>query len=175
MALPRDPSASSNGSPVRRGRAFTLVEIMVAVAVVSVLCTMALPAFKRIQIRAKSTVVVNDLRVFSQAFDQYAAETGSWPPDTAAGQMPPLMAGRLNSVQWLRITPIGGKYNWEYNQTHFGTKYKAAISIAAAAGAPLPLDVEQLTDIDRTMDDGNLLNGNLRIGTGLVPLWIIAP
>ncbi len=164
----------------RRGRfrphgGFTLVEIMVVVAVISLLCMMALPAFKRIQTRARSTAIANDLRVFSQAFDQYAQETGSWPPDTAAGVLPPLMVNRINATQWTRTTPIGGKYNWEYNQTHFGVRYKAAISISATAAAPLPLDVEQLTDLDRTIDDGNLLNGSFRIGTGLVPLWVISP
>jgi prepilin-type N-terminal cleavage/methylation domain-containing protein len=156
-------------------RGFSLVEIMVVVAIISLLCMMALPAFARLKMRARSTVIVQDLRVFSQAFDQYAQETGGWPPDAAAGVLPPLMAGRLNAAQWTRTTPIGGKYNWEYNQMHFGTRYTAAISIAAATGAPLPLDVNQLIDLDRTIDDGDLLHGNLRIGSGLVPLWIITP
>jgi prepilin-type N-terminal cleavage/methylation domain-containing protein len=159
----------------RSTAAFTLLEIMVAVAIISILCMVALPTFGRLKMRARSTVIVNDLRVFSQAFDQYAQETGDWPPEAAAGQMPPVMVNRLNASAWNRVTPIGGKYNWEYNQVHFGVRYKAAISIAAAAGAPMPLDVAQLTDLDQTIDDGNLLAGNLRIGTGLVPLWIISP
>ena len=118
---------------------------------------------------------MNDFRVFAAAFDTYAQETGAWPAETAAGVLPPVMAGRLKSAAWLRTTPIGGKYNWENNQLHFGVRYRAAISIAAAAGAPLPLDVNQLVDLDNTIDDGNLLGGNLRVGTGLVPLYIVQP
>src|SRR4051812_16660660 len=156
-------------------RAFSLVELMVVVAIISVLCTMALPAFARLKTRARSTVIASDLRVFSQAFDQYVHENGAWPPDAAAGVLPPAMVDRLNEVSWTRTTPLGGKYKWEYNQVHFGTRYTAAISISPAPGAPLPLDLNQLIDLDQTIDDGDLLHGNLRIGTGLVPLWIISP
>jgi hypothetical protein len=68
---------------------------------------------------------------------------------------------------------MGGKYNWENNQLHFGMRYRAAIAITATADAPLPLDVNQLLDIDRTIDDGNLLNGNFRLGNGFCPLFVI--
>src|SRR5581483_535915 len=152
----------------RRQRGFTLVEIMVVVLIISLLAMVAIPSLMRIQRRAKTTAIMNDFRVFAAAFSSYAQETGQWPPDTAAGVLPPLMAGRIKADAFTRTTPMGGKYNWEYNQTHFGVKYKAAISITATASAPLPLDVNQLTDLENHIDSQfNWLDGSFHLGTGI--------
>src|SRR5207248_9307023 len=134
---------------------FTLVEIMMVVLIISVLATLSIPVLQRVQRKTKTAAIMNDFRVFAAAFDTYAHETGGWPPDAAAGVLPPLMAGRLNTQAWTRTTPMGGKYNWEYNQLHFGITYKAAIAISPTASAPLTLDVAQLTDLEQTIDKGS--------------------
>lgn len=88
------------------------------------------------------------------------------------------MDQRINQTAWLRQTPMGGQDNWEYNQNHFGTVYRAALSISATAGAPLPLDVNQLIDLEHTIDlpaTLDFLGGSFHLGTGLVPLFIIQP
>jgi prepilin-type N-terminal cleavage/methylation domain-containing protein len=156
-------------------RGFTLVELMVVVLIISVLSMLAVPAIGRIQRRAKTAAIVNDLQVFATAFEAYAQENGTWPAETAAGVIPPVMASRLNNTAWLRTTPMGGKYNWECNQVHWGVRYQAAIAISATGGAPLPLDVNQLVDLEQTIDKGNFnwLGGSFQLGTGLVPLYII--
>jgi prepilin-type N-terminal cleavage/methylation domain-containing protein len=156
-------------------RGFTLVELMVVVLIISVLSMLAVPAVARIQRRAKTAAIVNDFRVFAGAFETYAHENGSWPAETAAGVVPAVMTTRLNTTAWLRTTPMGGKYNWESNQVHWGVKYQAAIAIGATSDAPLPLDVNQLMDLEQTIDKGsfNWLGGSFQIGTGLVPLYII--
>ena len=150
---------------------------MVVVLIISVLAMLAVPTFGRIKRKAKTSVIVNDFRVFAGAFEAYQQETGAWPPEAAAGVFPPLMANRINQTQWSRVTPMGGKYNWEYNQIHFGTRYTAAVAIAAAAGAPLTLDVPQLTDLEHAIDGANInwLGGNFHIGSGLNPLFIVQP
>src|SRR5205823_5567383 len=102
--------------------------------------------------KAKTAVIVNDFRAFATAFDGYAQEFGTWPAEAAVGVFPAGMDGRINRTAWTRITPMGGKYNWENNQLHFGTRYKAAIAIGAAAGAPLTLDVTQLQDLEYAFD-----------------------
>ena len=80
--------------------------------------------------------------------------------ECAAGVMPAGMTGRLNDTTWLRTTPMGGKYNWENNQLHFGVRNQAAIAISATASAPLVLDVPQLYDVEREIDgNSNLLGG----------------
>lgn len=148
---------------------------MVVAAIVSVLGMVAVPALARVRTRAKTAAIVNDFRVFGAAFDTYAQERGRWPNESTTGATPAGMNTYLNLTAWRRITPMGGKYDWERNQRHMGVRYTAAIAIKAAAGAPLPLDPNQLLDIDRFMDDGNLSAGSFRTGTGFCPLFVIQP
>jgi prepilin-type N-terminal cleavage/methylation domain-containing protein len=163
-----------HGLGFRPRAGFTLVEIMVVLLIVSVLATIGIPALSRLKEKSKTAVLIGDARVFATAFDTYSHEFGSWPADAAAGVMPTGMSGRLTDA-WLRTTPMGGKYNWEYNQLHFGTRITAAIGISATAAAPLPLDVNQLLSLERTADPSeyNLLGGSFRIGTGIIPLFVV--
>jgi type II secretory pathway pseudopilin PulG len=148
---------------------------MIVVLIISVLAMLAVPAFARVKRRAKTAAIMNDFRVFAAAFETYAHEKGTWPAETAAGVCPPVMTSRLNVTAWERTTPMGGKYNWENNQNHFGSQIRAAIAISATGGAPLPLDVNQLLDLEQTIDSSsfNWLGGNFQLGTGLVPLYVI--
>lgn len=155
------------------GRGFTLVEILVVVVIISLLAMLAIPAVQLVQRRARSSAIINDFRVFSTAFETSAHETGSFPAESAAGVVPAGMETALKVDAWLRVTPIGGHYNWENNQMHSGNRYKAAIAITATGDAPLPLDVNQLTDIDKALDDGNLYSGNFFLGAGLNPVFVI--
>jgi prepilin-type N-terminal cleavage/methylation domain-containing protein len=161
----------------RRAAGFSLVEIMVVVLIISVLASIAVPMFLQAKRKAKTSAIVNDFRVFAGAFDTYAQENGAWPPECAAGVFPAGMDNRINQTQWLRVTPMGGQYNWEYNQIHFGTQYKAAIAISATGTAPLPLDVNQLIDLEHAIDGPNIdwLGGNFHIGSALNPLYIVQP
>jgi prepilin-type N-terminal cleavage/methylation domain-containing protein len=58
----------------RRG-AFTLVEIMIVVAIIALLAAIAVPGFLRARKRAQASRVLNDLRLIDSAIDQYAIET----------------------------------------------------------------------------------------------------
>ncbi len=56
-------------------RGFTLVEIMIVVAIIALLASIAVPGFLRARKRAQASRVVNDLRLIDSAVDQYAIET----------------------------------------------------------------------------------------------------
>lgn len=58
----------------RRG-GFTLVEIMIVVAIIALLAAIAVPGFLRARKRSQATRVLNDLRMIDAAVDQYAIET----------------------------------------------------------------------------------------------------
>src|SRR6058998_2848956 len=54
---------------------FTLVEIMIVVAIIALLASIAVPGFLRARKRAQASRVLNDLRLIDNAIDQYAIET----------------------------------------------------------------------------------------------------
>jgi prepilin-type N-terminal cleavage/methylation domain-containing protein len=55
--------------------AFTLVEIMIVVAIIALLAAIAVPGFLRARKRSQASRILNDLRMIDSAVDQYAIET----------------------------------------------------------------------------------------------------
>jgi prepilin-type N-terminal cleavage/methylation domain-containing protein len=53
---------------------FTLVEIMIVVAIIALLASIAVPNFLRARKRSQATQVLEDLRLIDAAIDQYAIE-----------------------------------------------------------------------------------------------------
>ena len=60
---------------VNKFDAFTLVEIMIVVAIIALLAAIAVPGFLRARKRTQAVKVLNDLRHIDSAIDQYALET----------------------------------------------------------------------------------------------------
>jgi prepilin-type N-terminal cleavage/methylation domain-containing protein len=54
--------------------AFTLVEIMVVVAIIALLASIAVPNFLRARKRSQASRILEDLRIIDAAIDQYAIE-----------------------------------------------------------------------------------------------------
>jgi len=59
----------------RRG-GFTLVEIMIVVAIIALLAAIAVPNFLRARKRSQATRILEDLRDLDHAIDQYAIDNG---------------------------------------------------------------------------------------------------
>ena len=55
---------------------FTLVEIMIVVAIIGLLAALAVPGFIRSRGRAQGHRILNDARSMDHAIDQWALETG---------------------------------------------------------------------------------------------------
>ena len=55
---------------------FTLVEIMIVVAIIALLAAIAVPNFLRARKRSQATRVLEDLRDLDHALDQYAIDNG---------------------------------------------------------------------------------------------------
>jgi prepilin-type N-terminal cleavage/methylation domain-containing protein len=60
-------------SKSRRG--FTLVEIMIVVAIIALLASIAVPGFLRARKRSQASRIINDLRLIDGAIDMYAIES----------------------------------------------------------------------------------------------------
>ena len=63
---------------------FTLVEIMIVVAIIALLAAIAVPGFLRARKRSQASKIINDLRLVDAAVDQYAIERGKKTDDPVA-------------------------------------------------------------------------------------------
>ncbi len=72
---------------IRKSRGgFTLVEIMIVVAIIALLAAIAVPGFLRARKRSQATSILNDARVIDGALDQYAIENNKKGSDTVTAQ-----------------------------------------------------------------------------------------
>jgi prepilin-type N-terminal cleavage/methylation domain-containing protein len=68
---------------LNKGRGgFTLVEIMIVVAIIALLAAIAVPGFLRARKRSQATRILNDLRMIDAAVDQYAIENNKMSSNT---------------------------------------------------------------------------------------------
>ena len=67
-----------------RRAGFTLVEIMIVVAIIALLAAIAVPGFLRARKRSQASKIINDLRLIDSAVDQYAIETAKKTGDPVA-------------------------------------------------------------------------------------------
>ncbi len=135
-----------------------MVEIMIVVVIIALLAALAIPAFQRVQRASQNARVVNDFRVFAQAFEIYNSTHGTWPNNASPGQIPSApysMAGDFKADTWKATTVIGGRWNWDKNIT---SGVVAGVSISSYTCSDL-----QLAEIDTKLDDGNLSTGNFQL------------
>ena len=59
-----------------RKTGFTLVEIMIVVAIIGLLATIAIPNFVRARLKAQQAACINNLRQIDSAVQQFCMETG---------------------------------------------------------------------------------------------------
>ena len=101
---------------------FTLVEIMIVVAIIALLAAIAVPGFLRARKRSQASRVINDLRLIDAAVDQYAIET-----NRTTGFV-------LNTADWTNYLKKGSAL-YNSGKDLFGDELRSAISRFAAGCA----------------------------------------
>lgn len=91
-------------------RGFTLVEIMVVVAIIAMLAAIATNNFIRARKRAQAAKILDDLRTLDGALDQYAIENSKQSGDLAMfSDLQPYMK-RMNKLAMLGADIFGQAY-----------------------------------------------------------------
>ena len=83
----------------RQIRAFTLIELLIVVAIIAILAAIAVPNFLEAQTRAKISAAKSDLRTIALGLESYAVDNNSYPYTESIGPtifMPPGGSPRFN-------------------------------------------------------------------------------
>ncbi|MGI8905732.1 MAG: type IV pilin protein [Candidatus Sumerlaeaceae bacterium] len=87
----------------RAARAFTLIELLLVVAIIAVLSAIAIPNLLEAQVRAKVSRARADLRSTATALEAYRVDSNRYPPDI---QYAPLVASRNLYCFLPRLVPL---------------------------------------------------------------------
>lgn len=63
-----------------RGNAFTLIELLIVVAIIGILAAIAVPNFLNAQLRAKLAKVESEMKAVNDAYLMYNMDNNGWPP-----------------------------------------------------------------------------------------------
>ena len=92
---------------------FTLVEIMIVVAIIGLLAAIGIPNFVKARETSQTNACINNLRIIDQAKQEWALELGQAAGATpSSGQLTPYMGHSVNSMPFC---PISGAAGPAYN------------------------------------------------------------
>jgi len=98
-------------SKTNRKAGFTLVEIMIVVAIIGLLAAIAIPNFVRARATSQANACINNMRQIDAAVNEWALEQGkttSSPAPSLTSDLTPYI--KLNSNGVIPECPAGGSY-----------------------------------------------------------------
>jgi general secretion pathway protein G len=87
---------------------FTLFELVMVMTIIVILAAVSITSYQHIQLKAKETILKENLRVMRRALDQFTADKERLPQTLEE-------LATEHYIQTVPIDPITGKADWEVN------------------------------------------------------------
>lgn len=136
----------------RRG-GFTLVELLITVAIVGILAGLAIPNMRNVTFRARATSVFGDLNVLRQATLDYIADQNSWPPEEASGNVPAGLAPFLPDG----FSFQGDGYELDFENLTLPLGLPGDPNVGRMVGASVAADTDELSNAIAEMFGGRII------------------
>lgn len=111
------------------GKLFTLIELLIVIAIIAILAALLLPALNKARDRARTISCTSNLKQFGTAVTMYAGESGDWMPE-AANWFPSesaLLAPYLGISRTEENTAARGRYLLPVAQERKGVLFCPAV------------------------------------------------
>ena len=145
-------------------RSFTLIELLIVVAIISILSSIAVPNFLEAQTRAKVSRVKADMASMATALEIYATDHNNYPyrrhPNWKDGYYAPMLSERMDHLHVI-TTPV--RYITTIPKDVFEMK------------VPYPLDVIDYYDREQVNILTQQVQGSLDVGEDLWMLVSVGP
>jgi general secretion pathway protein G len=125
------PRRSPDG---RRQAGFTLIEMIIVVALIGILATIVLPALRDQPTRAKEAVLKTNLRTMRDVLDQYKGDKGHYP----ASLDELVTDGYLRDIP---VDPIAGVQDWDVEYEEIASEETPAETELGEGGQPGIIDI----------------------------------
>ena len=116
-------------------RGFTLIELMIVVAIIGILAAIAIPLYTNVQARARVAKVQADLRTLASAVSMYQAHTGSFP--NVITELTVSVANNLGQtagpfIASVPTPPAGGSPTWSAYTAAYSSNSNGTFSLTAS-------------------------------------------
>ena len=133
-----------------RTRAFTLIELMIVVAIIGILASIAIPNFVKFQCRSKQTEAKGSLKSIYVAEESFRAENDVYSGCGAPGSGSGVTVGANGScaaTNVLGFQPKGNKIRYNYEAAAAsGPTFSATASAKSAFASEMKADTWTITD-----------------------------
>jgi type IV pilus assembly protein PilA len=106
---------------MRKQQGFTLIELMIVVAIIGILAAIAIPAYQDYTVRSKVTEAVNAMTAAKASVSEYYIALGIMPAGVQdAGISQTISSKYVNSITYARVTSTTARIEAIINTTNVG-------------------------------------------------------